>query len=402
MNKKTIKDVDLKGKRVLMRADFNVPLDADRNITDDGRITAALPSIKYILGQGASLVLMSHLGRPKFDDNNVLLEECRPKFNLDPVAKRLSELLGIAVKKLDDCIGPDVQAAVAANKPGEVILLENVRFYKKETKNDPAFAKELASFGDVFVNDAFGTAHRAHASTEGVTKYIPGYAGFLMEKELEYLGGAVSNPAKPYLAILGGAKVADKIPVINNLLDKVDMLMIGGGMAYTFLKIKGFEIGKSLFDEEGAALAEAALAKAEKNGVKIYLPLDSVCGKDFSDDTEIEVLKNEDMKTDFLGMDIGPATVAEYTAAIKTAKTIVWNGPMGCFEMSNFAAGTKAVADAMAESGAVTVIGGGDSAAAVKKFGVADKMSHVSTGGGASLEFLEGKELPGVVALQDK
>ena len=402
MNKKTIKDVDLKGKRVLMRADFNVPLDADRNITDDGRITAALPSIKYILGQGASLVLMSHLGRPKFDDNNVLLEECRPKFNLDPVAKRLSELLGIAVKKLDDCIGPDVQAAVAANKPGEVILLENVRFYKKETKNDPAFAKELASFGDVFVNDAFGTAHRAHASTEGVTKYIPGYAGFLMEKELEYLGGAVSNPAKPYLAILGGAKVADKIPVINNLLDKVDMLMIGGGMAYTFLKIKGFEIGKSLFDEEGAALAEAALAKAEKNGVKIYLPLDSVCGKDFSDDTEIEVLKNEDMKTDFLGMDIGPATVAEYTAAIKTAKTIVWNGPMGCFEMSNFAAGTNAVADAMAESGAVTVIGGGDSAAAVKKFGVADKMSHVSTGGGASLEFLEGKELPGVVALQDK
>ncbi|MBP5273780.1 MAG: phosphoglycerate kinase [Abditibacteriota bacterium] len=402
MNKKTIKDVDLKGKMVLMRADFNVPLDAERNITDDARITAALPSIKYILDQGASLVLMSHLGRPKFDDNNVLLEECRPKFNLDPVAARLSELLGIKVKKLDDCIGEEVRAAVAANKPGEVILLENVRFYKKETKNDPEFAKELASFGEIFVNDAFGTAHRAHASTEGVTKYIPGYAGFLMEKELEYLGSAVSDPAKPYLAILGGAKVADKIPVINNLLDKVDMLMIGGGMAYTFLKIKGFEIGKSLFDEEGAVLAEAALAKAEKNGVKIYLPLDSVCGKDFSNDTEIEVLANEDMKADFLGMDIGPKTIAEYTAAIKTAKTIVWNGPMGCFEMSNFEAGTKAVADAMAASGALTVIGGGDSAAAVKKFGVAEKMSHVSTGGGASLEFLEGKELPGVVALEDK
>lgn len=402
MNKKTVKDIDLKGKKVLMRADFNVPLDADRNITDDRRIAAALPTIKYILEQGASLVLMSHLGRPKFDDNNALLEEGRPKFNLDPVAKRLSELLGKPVKKLNDCIGAEVKSAVDAIKPGEIILLENVRFYKKETKNDPEFAKELASYGEIFVNDAFGTAHRAHASTEGVTKYIPGVAGFLMQKELEYLGGAVSNPARPFLAILGGAKVADKIPVIDSLLEKVDMIMIGGGMAYTFLKIQGFEIGKSLFDEEGAELAKVALKKADEKGVKIYLPLDSVCGKEFSNDTEIEVLANEDMKSDFMGLDIGPKTIAEYVKAVKEAKTVVWNGPMGAFEMDNFAAGTKAVANALAESDAVTIIGGGDSAAAVEKFGVADKMSHVSTGGGASLEFLEGKELPGVVALLDK
>jgi len=402
MNKKTVTDVDLKGKRVLMRADFNVPLDADRNITDDRRIEAAMPTIKYILEQGASLVLMSHLGRPKFDDNNVLLSDCKPKFNLDPVAKKLSEKLGKEVKKLDDCIGADVKAAVDAMVPGDVILLENVRFYKEETKNNPEFAKELASYGDIFVNDAFGTAHRAHASTEGVTKYIPGVAGFLIQKELEYLGNAIANPAKPFVAILGGAKVVDKIPVIDNLLEKVDGIIIGGGMAYTFLKIQGFEIGKSLFDQAGVELATAALKKAETKGVKIHLPLDSVCGKEFSNDTEIKVLDNADMEADFMGLDIGPKTIKEYVDVVKAAKTVVWNGPMGAFEMDNFAAGTKAVAMALAESDCVSIIGGGDSAAAVEKFGVADKMSHVSTGGGASLEFLEGKELPGVVALQDK
>lgn len=402
MAKKTVKDVDLKGKKVLMRADFNVPLDGDRNITDDRRIKAALPTIQYILDQGASLVLMSHLGRPKFDDDNNLLEECRPKFNLDPVAKRLSELLGKPVKKLDDCIGAEVKAAVDAMKPGDVVLLENVRFYKAETKNKEDFAKELASFGEIFVNDAFGTAHRAHASTEGVTHYIPGVSGFLIEKELKYLGNAVANPERPFIAILGGAKVVDKIPVINNLLEKVDGIIIGGGMAYTFLKIKGFEIGKSLFDEAGVEDAKAALAKAEAKGVKIYLPVDNVCGKEFANDTDIVVADNADTPADYMCMDIGPKTIAEYVEVVKSAKTVVWNGPMGCFEMDNFAAGTKAIANALAESDCVSIIGGGDSAAAVEKFGVADKMSHVSTGGGASLEFLEGKVLPGVAALEDK
>ena len=402
MAKKTVKDVDLKGKKVLMRADFNVPLDGDRNITDDRRIKAALPTIQYILDQGASLVLMSHLGRPKFDDDNNLLDECRPKFNLDPVAKRLSELLGKPVKKLDDCIGAEVKAAVDAMKPGDVVLLENVRFYKAETKNKEDFAKELASFGEIFVNDAFGTAHRAHASTEGVTHYIPGVSGFLIEKELKYLGNAVANPERPFIAILGGAKVVDKIPVINNLLEKVDGIIIGGGMAYTFLKIKGFEIGKSLFDEAGVEDAKAALAKAEAKGVKIYLPVDNVCGKEFANDTDIVVADNADTPADYMCMDIGPKTIAEYVKVVKSAKTVVWNGPMGCFEMDNFAAGTKAIAEALAESDCVSIIGGGDSAAAVEKFGVADKMSHVSTGGGASLEFLEGKVLPGVAALEDK
>ncbi|MBQ7257107.1 MAG: phosphoglycerate kinase [Abditibacteriota bacterium] len=402
MAKKTVKDVDLKGKKVLMRADFNVPLDGDRNITDDRRIKAALPTIQYILDQGACLVLMSHLGRPKFDDDNNLLDECRPKFNLDPVAKRLSELLGKPVKKLDDCIGAEVKAAVDAMKPGDVVLLENVRFYKAETKNKEDFAKELASFGEIFVNDAFGTAHRAHASTEGVTHYIPGVSGFLIEKELKYLGNAVANPERPFIAILGGAKVVDKIPVINNLLEKVDGIIIGGGMAYTFLKIKGFEIGKSLFDEAGVEDAKAALAKAEAKGVKIYLPVDNVCGKEFANDTDIVVVDNADTPADYMCMDIGPKTIAEYVEVVKSAKTVVWNGPMGCFEMDNFAAGTKAIANALAESDCVSIIGGGDSAAAVEKFGVADKMSHVSTGGGASLEFLEGKVLPGVAALEDK
>ena len=402
MAKKTVKDIDLKGKKVLMRADFNVPLDGDRNITDDRRIKAALPTIQYILEQGASLVLMSHLGRPKFDDDNNLLEECRPKFNLDPVGKRLGELLGKDVKKLDDCIGAEVKSAVDAMVPGDVVLLENVRFYKAETKNKEEFAKELASFGEVFVNDAFGTAHRAHASTEGVTHYIPGVSGFLIEKELQYLGNAVANPDRPFIAILGGAKVVDKIPVINNLLEKVDGIIIGGGMAYTFLKIQGFEIGKSLFDEAGVEPAKEALAKAEEKGVKIYLPLDSVCGKEFANDTDIKALDNADMDADYMGLDVGPKTIAVYTDVVKNAKTVVWNGPMGAFEMDNFAAGTKAIADALAESDCVSIIGGGDSAAAVEKFGVAAKMSHVSTGGGASLEFLEGKVLPGVAALEDK
>lgn len=402
MNKKTIKDIDVAGKRVLVRVDFNVPLDENRKITDDRRIQAALPTIKYLLDKGAKVILMSHLGRPKTDDAGKVLPDSVAAFNLDPVAKRLSELLGKDVKKVNDCIGDEVRDAAMNMKDGDVLLLENVRFYKAETKNDPEFAKQLAALGEIFVNDAFGSAHRAHASTEGVAHDLPAVAGFLMEKELDYLGKAISNPERPFTAILGGAKVADKIPVIDNLLTKVDTLIIGGGMSYTFFKAMGYEIGTSLLDEAGIELAKNAMQKAKDLGVTLYLPQDIVVTNEFSETAESQVVPVDQIPAGWMGMDIGPKTIAAYTEAIKSAKTVVWNGPMGVFEMQKFAVGTKAVAQALAEADATTIVGGGDSAAAVEQMGFADKMSHVSTGGGASLEFLEGKVLPGVDALQDK
>ena len=402
MNKKTVRDIDVRGKRVLVRVDFNVPLDENRNITDDRRIVAALPTIKYLVENGARVILVSHLGRPKTDDNGIVLPDSVKAFNLDPVAKRLSELLGKNIKKMNDCIGDEVKDAALSLKDGDVLLLENVRFYKAETKNNPEFAQKLASIAELYVNDAFGTAHRAHASTEGVTKFLPGVAGFLMQKELDYLGQAISNPERPFLAILGGAKVADKIPVIDNLLTKVNSLIIGGGMAYTFFKAQGLEIGKSLLDEEGLELAKNAMAKAKELGVNLVLPVDVVVGKEFINDTESKAVDADNIPSDWMGLDIGPKSIEKFKEVINGAKTVVWNGPMGVFEMPKFAVGTKAVAEAMANAKATTIIGGGDSAAAVEQMGFASKMSHVSTGGGASLEFLEGKALPGVVALQDK
>ncbi len=402
MNKKTVRDIDVRGKRVLVRVDFNVPLDGNRNITDDQRIVAALPTIKYLIDNQARVILMSHLGRPETDDNGIVTTDSVEKFNLDLIAQRLSDLLGKPVQKADDCIGEEAEEAAMALKDGEVLLLENVRFYKQETKNDPAFAQRLAKLGELYVNDAFGTAHRAHASTEGVTKFIPGVAGFLMEKELDYLGKAIGNPERPFLAILGGAKVADKIPVIDNLLTKVNSLIIGGGMAYTFFKAQGLEIGKSLLDEAGLGLAKSAMNKAKELGVNLVLPIDVVVAAEFSNDAEKQVVSIDDIPADWMGMDIGPNSIELFKSVIDEAKTVVWNGPMGVFEMPNFAIGTQAVAEALANAKATTIIGGGDSAAAVEQMGFADKMSHVSTGGGASLEFLEGKELPGVVALQDK
>jgi phosphoglycerate kinase len=394
MNKKTIKDINVAGKRVLVRVDFNVPLDDKKNITDDRRIEAALPTIKYLLDQGAKVILMSHLGRPKGGPD--------VKYTLTPVATRLEELLGTPVTKMGDCIGEMVQGAVMGMPVGHVVLLENVRFYAQEEKNNPEFAKQLASLGEIYVNDAFGTAHRAHASTEGVTKYLPGVAGFLMQKELDYLGKAISNPERPFLAILGGAKVADKIPVIDNLLTKVDELIICGGMAYTFLKAQGYEIGKSLLDTDGIELAKQAMEKAKERGVKLYLPEDIVVATEFAPEAESKIVPADQIPSDWMGMDIGPKTIDQFSQVIKDAKTVVWNGPAGVFEMPRFAVGTKAIAETMAESSATTIVGGGDSAAAVEQMGYADKMSHVSTGGGASLEFLEGKVLPGVAALQDK
>ena len=390
LNKQTVEDIDVNGKRALVRCDFNVPLDGAR-ITDDRRITEALPTIKYLLDHHAAVILCSHLGRPKGGP--------APEFSLKPVAERLSELLGKEVKLLPDCIGPEVEAACAAMKPGDVVLLENVRFYKQEEGNDPEFAQKLAGLAQIYVNDAFGTAHRAHASTEGVAHILPGVAGFLIRKELQYLGQAIGNPARPYIAIMGGAKVKDKIEVIENLLPKVDKLLLGGGMIFTFFKAQGHEIGKSLLDESNLDFAKRLL---DENPGKIVLPTDVVVASELNPDAATEVVSVNAIPADKIGADIGPATQKEYAALIKEAKVVVWNGPMGVFEMKPFAAGTKAVADAMAESGATTIVGGGDSAAAVEKFGVASKMSHVSTGGGASLEFLEGKFLPGIAALQDK
>lgn len=393
MAKKTIRDVDVQGKRVLMRVDFNVPMQ-DGTITDDKRIRAALPTIKHAIEAGGKVILMSHLGRPKGKPDDA--------FRLDPVAKRLSELLGQPVQKVDDCIGADVEQAVAKLEPGDVLLLENVRFYAQETDNDPEFAKALAALGDIFVNDAFGTAHRAHASTTGVADYLPAVSGFLMEKELEFLGGAVEEPKRPFVAILGGAKVKDKIAVIESLLNKVDTLIIGGGMAYTFLKAQGYEVGNSLLDGERLEFCRSIMAKAEEKGVELLLPVDVVVAKEYGPDAEHKVVSSREMPADWEGLDIGPETAKRFSAAVKDAGTVVWNGPMGVFEFEAFAKGTLSVAQALADSSAVTIIGGGDSAAAVEQMGLADKMTHVSTGGGASLEFLEGKVLPGVAALDDK
>ena len=393
--KKTVKDIEVKGRRALVRCDFNVPL-KDGVITDDIRIVSALPTIRYLMDGGAKVILMSHLGRPD--------GEPKKEFTLAPVAARLSELLNTEVKFVssDTVVDDRVREAAAELKDGQVMLLENVRFRKEETKNGADFAKELAQLGDFFVNDAFGTAHRAHASTAGVADYLPAVSGFLIEKEVEFLGNAVENPKRPFVAIMGGAKVGDKIPVIENLLKKVDTLIIGGGMAYTFFKSQGLEIGTSILDKDNVELAAELLKKAEAAGVKMLLPVDCVCGREFKNDTEYAVFDRDKIPADMMGLDIGPETAKLYRQAVAEAATVVWNGPMGVFEMPNFAKGTRAVAEALAESSAVTVIGGGDSAAAVEQFGLADKMTHISTGGGASLEFLEGKTLPGIAVIEDK
>ena len=393
--KKTVRDIDVKGKKVIVRCDFNVPL-KEGVITDDTRITAALPTIKYMLEEGAAVILMSHLGRPEGEANM--------KYTLAPVAARLSELLEMEVEFAQSpvVVDEEVKAKAAALEGGKVMLLENVRFRKEETKNGAEFAKELASLAEVFVNDAFGTAHRAHSSTAGVADYLPAVSGFLIEKEIQFLGGAVENPKRPFVAIMGGAKVGDKISVIENLLKKVDTLIIGGGMAYTFYKSMGLEIGTSILDADSIDLAAQLLKQAEERGVKMIIPVDVVCAKEFKNETETLVCKREEMPADMMGMDIGPETVALYKEEIAKAATVVWNGPMGVFEMENFATGTLEVAKALAASDAITVIGGGDSAAAVEQCGLGEAMTHISTGGGASLEFLEGKELPGVAVLEDK
>ncbi|MFB9758589.1 phosphoglycerate kinase [Ectobacillus funiculus] len=394
MNKKSIRDVDVKGKRVFCRVDFNVPMQ-DGVITDETRIRAALPTIQYLAENGAKVILASHFGRPK----GQVVEELR----LTPVAKRLGELLGKNVIKTDEAYGPVVQEAVAGMSEGDVLLLENVRFYAGEEKNDPALAKEFAALADLYVNDAFGAAHRAHASTAGIAEYIPAVSGFLMEKEIEVLGKALSNPDRPFTAIIGGAKVRDKIGVISNLLDKVDNLIVGGGLAYTFIKAQGHEIGKSLLEEDKIDLAKEFMETAKQKGVNFYVPVDIVVADGFSNDANTQEVSVDAIPSDWEGLDIGPKTREIYADVIRNSKLVIWNGPMGVFELDTFAKGTKAVADALAESpNTYSVIGGGDSAAAVEKFGLADKMSHISTGGGASLEFMEGKELPGVVRLNDK
>ena len=394
LNKKTIEDISVKGKTVLCRCDFNVPLDAEGNITDVNRLTAALPTIKKLIADGGKVTLCSHLGKPK--------GEAKPEFSLAPVAIRLSELLGKEVVFAADAevVGVNAKAAVAAMKDGDVVLLENTRFRAEETKNGEAFSKDLASLADIFVNDAFGTAHRAHCSNVGVTKFVDiAVVGYLMEKEIAFLGNAVDKPERPFVAILGGAKVSSKISVIDNLLDKVDKLIIGGGMAYTFFKALGEEVGTSLLEEEYVEYAKKMLDKA---GDKLLLPIDTVIADSFSNDAKFETVERGDIPANYMGLDIGPKSCALFAEALKGAKTVVWNGPMGAFEMSNFAAGTEFIAKVMADIDATTIIGGGDSAAAVNQMGFGDKMSHISTGGGASLEFLEGKELPGVVAANDK
>jgi len=397
MNKKTIRDIDLAGKRVLVRVDFNVPLDAQQHITDDTRIRAALPTIRYLLDQGASVILMSHLGRP---DGKVV-----EKLSLAPVARHLSELLGRNVGIAEDCIGPEVEAQAKALQPGQVLLLENLRFHKEEEKNNPDFARQLAMLGEVYVNDAFGTAHRAHASTEGVTHYLPGVAGFLMEKEINFLGSALENPRRPFVAIIGGAKVSDKIAVLERLISMVDTLLIGGGMANTFLKAEGYEIGDSLFEETKLDVAKDLIAKARQKGLTFLLPSDVVIADHFAADANYKVVASNEVPEGWRILDIGPKTVEAFQKALSNAQTIVWNGTLGVAEMPAFAKGTEAIIEILASrtrSGATTIIGGGDSAAAVDEAGAAEKMTHVSTGGGASLEFLEGRVLPGVAALQDK
>ena len=393
-NKKTVYDVDVKGKKVLLRCDFNVPQNKETGeITSDKRIVAAIPTIKYLLDNGAAVIACSHLGKPK--------GEWKTKLTLAPVAERLSQLLGQEVIFAKDIIGEDAQAKAAALQPGQILLLENLRFDIREEKNGADFAKALADMAEIFVSDAFGTVHRAHASTAGVAAYLPAYSGLLVDKELSIMGKALDDPKRPFVAVLGGAKVSDKINVINNLLEKADTVIIGGGMAYTFKKAQGYEIGTSLLESDRIDYAKEMIAKAEAKGVKFLLPVDNVCAAEFSADAE-PVLVEGDIPENLMGMDIGPKTVELFTQAVKGAGTIVWNGPMGVFEFDKFAVGTKAMAKALAESGAVTIVGGGDSAAAVEKLGFADKITHISTGGGASLEFLEGKELPGVACLLDK
>ncbi len=392
MKLRTVKDVDLTNKRVLIRLDFNVPLQ-DGVVSDDTRIRSTLPTLNYILNQkGTSLVVMSHFGRPKGQKN--------PAFSMAPIAKRFEEILGRPVKLASDVIGEEVEREVKALKAGEVLLLENVRFYKEEEGNDPEFSKTLASYGDIYVNDAFGTAHRAHASTEGVSHYLPAVAGFLIEKEVEFFAPLLENPAKPFVAIIGGSKVSSKIGVLESLVKTCDTIVIGGGMAYTFLKVKGHPIGKSLLEEDYFDVAKSFLAKADEMGVKVILPVDHLCAKKFSDEAEALLIDSVDIPDELIGMDIGPKTVALIVDAVKKAASVVWNGPMGVFEFDAFAKGTEAVAQAAAESSATTVVGGGDSVAAINKFGLVDKIDHVSTGGGASLEFLEGKQLPGIKALE--
>lgn len=395
LNKKTIEDIDVKGKKVLARCDFNVPL-KDGEITNDKRIVAALPTIKYLMEHGAKVILCSHLGRPK--------GEYKPEFSLAPVAKRLSEYLGVEVKLAEDAevVGPNAKAMAAELKDGEVMLLENVRYRAEETKNEENFSKELASLADIFVNDAFGTAHRAHCSTTGVAAYLPAVCGYLIQKEIKFMGGALANPKRPLVAILGGAKVSDKIGVIENLIDKCDTIIIGGGMAYTFMKYLGHNIGTSLLEADWIEKAGEMMKKAEDKGVKFLIPVDNKVGKEYDENTEAKVVSSDDIPDGWMGLDIGPKTQEVFANAIKGAGTVIWNGPMGVSEWDNFAAGTICVAKAVADSGAISIIGGGDSVAAVTKLGFADKMSHISTGGGASLEFLEGKDLPGICALQDK
>ena len=393
-NKKSIEDIDVSGKKVLVRCDFNVPQDENGKITSDKRIVASLPTIEYLLKNGAAVILCSHLGRPKGEFNM--------KYSLAPVAKRLSELLGRPVAMAKDVVGEDAKARAAALKPGEVLLLENVRFHKEEEKNDPAYAKELASMAEIYVNDAFGTSHRAHASTAGVANYLPAVCGYLIKKEIGIMGEALENPKRPFVAILGGSKVSDKIGVINNLLEKVDTLIIGGGMAYTFVKAQGGKIGSSLCEEDKLDYAREMIAKAKEKGVQLLIPTDTVIADHFAADAKSDVVACNEIPDGWMGLDIGPKSVEAFAAAIRGAGTVIWNGPMGVFEFERFAEGTKAVAAAIADSGAISIIGGGDSASAVKKLGFDKKMTHISTGGGASLEFLEGLELPGIACLENK
>lgn len=393
-NKKSIEDADVKDKKVLVRCDFNMPQNESGEITADKRIVESLPTIRYLIDNGAKVILCSHLGRPKGEFN--------PKYSMAPVARRLSELLGRPVALASDVIGPNAQSKAAALKSGEALLLENVRFHKEEEKNDPEFAKALASLAELYVNDAFGTAHRAHASTAGVADYLPAVCGYLIRKEVDIMGKALSDPRRPFVAILGGAKVSDKIGVINNLLERCDSVIIGGAMAYTFLKAQGKEIGKSRCEEDKLDYALDMISKARARGVEFLLPVDNVCADNFAADAKPVVFASDKIPEDVMGLDIGPETVKLYSGCVKKAGTVVWNGPMGVFEFESFAAGTRAMAAAIAESGAISIIGGGDSAAAVEQLGYADKMTHISTGGGASLEFLEGLELPGIACLEDK
>ena len=394
MSKKTVKDIDLKGKKVLVRCDFNVPMDEQKNITDNTRIVAALPTIKYLLENNCAIILCSHLGRPK--------GEYKPEFSLQPVAKELSRLLDKEVIMAKDVIGEDATSKAANLKQGEILLLENVRYHREETDNDPEFSKKLANLAEVYVNDAFGAAHRAHSSTAGVAEFLPAVSGFLIEKELKFLGNAVSNPERPFVAILGGAKVSDKIGVIDSLLEKVDTLLIGGGMAYTFFKAQGYGVGDSICELDKLDLALDLMKKAKDKGVNLVLPVDTKIGKEFKPDTESKIVPWTEIPDGWEGFDIGTKTIEMFTEELKKAKTVIWNGPLGLFEFDQFAIGTSSIAKVLSEIDAMTIIGGGDSAAAVKKAGLEEKMTHISTGGGASLEFLEGKKLPGIECLQDK